>query len=761
LTLTETGPETCIFRIIFSDPTPETLEANIYLPVSPTAEVADSLQYYYGEREPLPDDPILTESEDDPSSLIFTGTFADVESCVAIDCTTFIGLTDEPDTFSANVSFWLDEVTTMVVRTTFAETAGESKLFVATLEAPENRSDEDEGQVEWTAAVDPGERSDIGSWHPFATRVRSVPYDPDLIVNIGEAEFELDHADPEGYLYTLSASKVIAGVFQVGNQRYIVYYDLKTQEVEKKTQSPDAAMELKTKAGKKEVFIVSSRLESIKGCRAYVLNDFSQQKDPHKPGRLFIDTTEAWDGKRLNPNQYDKQRVKITVTLSLPPDTTYAQLDNVYRVRWLVFDPDDPCQSKDIDKNGAVGGDNTGNPHEGAGHWFMPAGHEIVWRGQVDIDEQKNEKKKYVLLEHAETKISRVNNQYVSTVYFYFSDDGGDNYRIKVLLTVPTRKGRQAVCSDRSGELVVWRKRWVTVYAMARSDDVQCVLPGATTTSENTPVVTAGPNGKLNTTAKGDDIVDQEGKHILAGPNKKCDTDVGHYYPEYHTIFERLTLEQRLARFSAHVNYAFAGLAVLGKTLAISPIGPSRVRSTFIDVVCVNAQGAPARTLYCSYRQELKGVEMSKYALVHTNYHDRAGRPALDHPDATYQVIGVSSVAGSIRGCSVYDPHAFIDMQDLGLLGSTLVQVINHELGHMLFPENVDIHYHDPRSTWRVRCVGSVKFGEVPKDNYWCPLHRRILRENCTRSWPRHDVSDPNPNEETRDSDKQADKQGG
>ena len=351
-------------------------------------------------------------------------------------------------------------------------------MFVATLEAPENKSDDDEDEGEWAAALHPGERGPIGSWHPFATRVRSVPYDPDLIVKIGEAEFELDHADAEGYLYTLSASKVIAGVFQVGNQRYIVYYDLKTQEVEKKTQPPDAAMEPETKAGKKEVFIVSSHLESkaIKGYRAYVLNDFSQQEDPHKPGRLFIDTTEAWDGGRLDRDHYDKQRDKIKVTLSLPPDTTDAQLDRVYRVRWQVYDPDDPCQSKDIDKNGAVGGDNTGNPHEGAGHWFMPAGHEIVWRGQLDVDEQKNNKKKYVLLEQAETKISSVNNQYVSTVHFYFSDDGGDNYLIKVLLTVPTRKGRQAVCSDRSGELVVWRKRWVTVYAMARSESrMRCV----------------------------------------------------------------------------------------------------------------------------------------------------------------------------------------------------------------------------------------------------------------------------------------------
>jgi len=35
------------------------------------------------------------------------------------------------------------------------------------------------------------------------------------------------------------------------------------------------------------------------------------------PARMFIDTTEGWDGDKLQPADYDKQRVRVKVHVDL------------------------------------------------------------------------------------------------------------------------------------------------------------------------------------------------------------------------------------------------------------------------------------------------------------------------------------------------------------------------------------------------------------------------------------------------------------
>ncbi|HRR80728.1 MAG TPA: protein-arginine deiminase family protein [Planctomycetota bacterium] len=156
LTLTETGPETRLFRLRFPDPSPGTLKANIYLPVSPTPEAADVLQYYYGLRSPLPDDPILAESPDAPAGLIFRGTFQGVNTTVAIDPATFPSPTGNVDSFQATATLALDETAVMTLSATFSETAAQSCIFSAAYQG-------DTGGM-------PGQPNALARWVPSEVR---------------------------------------------------------------------------------------------------------------------------------------------------------------------------------------------------------------------------------------------------------------------------------------------------------------------------------------------------------------------------------------------------------------------------------------------------------------------------------------------------------------------------------------------------------------------------------------------------------------
>ena len=53
-----------------------------------------------------------------------------------------------------------------------------------------------------------------------------------------------------------------------------------------------------------------------------------------------------------------------------------------------------------------------------------------------------------------------------SSIFFYFSDDAGDNFTIEPRLHRRNAWGLTPLASDTSGTLTVWRKRWVDVYAM-------------------------------------------------------------------------------------------------------------------------------------------------------------------------------------------------------------------------------------------------------------------------------------------------------
>lgn len=286
--------------------------------------------------------------------------------------------------------------------------------------------------------------------------------------------------------------------------------------------------------------------------RKTTVGDFAQEPDPDQAMRLFIDTKENWGGGALNGAHYDEQRVKITVRIE-PDDTDITDL----YVRWEIYDPDDPATHADIDAN-ANGGDNTGNAHEGAGFWYTKADHDYYKPG---ADNPKNTPAvdQTTVIGEARTKITKVDGKNLSTIFFNFSDDGGDNYQVKAILV--DNEGTDSLGDDtdldddQSATLTVWRKRFVHVYGMdSNTDDVQVIVPGngkanadAVTTGADgicdtakagddveliafgkgkpgEVCVAAGPDGTLDSTAAGDDVV--VGATITTGPDGICQTVV-------------------------------------------------------------------------------------------------------------------------------------------------------------------------------------------------------------------------------------------
>lgn len=201
-----------------------------------------------------------------------------------------------------------------------------------------------------------------------------------------------------------------------------------------------------------------ARLFSVLNLRVPEVGDFASEYDPHGDGRVFLDTTEEWDGGDLVPAQFDKQRV----TLSAAVDLEDLPVERC-RVRWILYDPDDPSSHPAIDAE-PTGGDNTGTAHEGADHWFTTAYHAVTGRGgtapavpaAVGIPK-----------EVADTEVElEEGDGACSTVTLNLSDDGGDNYRVRAVLVVDG----QPLGGDLGGTWTMWRKRTLCVDAMEKLD---------------------------------------------------------------------------------------------------------------------------------------------------------------------------------------------------------------------------------------------------------------------------------------------------
>jgi hypothetical protein len=404
-------------------------------------------------------------------------------------------------------------------------------------------------------------------------------------------------------------------------------------------------------------------LTEIKGMRKKTVGDFSQEPDAHAPGRLFIDTTETWLGGALN--SHDRQRVKITVVVVKPSS---IPLEN-FRIRWEVRDPDDLATDNEIDADGR-GGDNTGRAHEWANYWFTQADHPIGDQNNPgdlppgnpgDPDPVVDEN---TVIGTAKTELAVDGVGTISsTVFFNFSDDGGDNFVIKAILV----KNGVDLYEDQSKRLTVWRKRNVTVFAMDQD------------------ATTGGAN----------------------------------WYPG-------------------------ADLAAIQATLNTGYANADANKNTYIDIVASNATDPDNKTQHCRYDPELTHDEIAPYWRNDTAAHTGLGND--EHPDDSYQLLGVKKFGSSWFGFSLMPHFAVAMTQSAGELATS----INHELGHCIVRDAVDIHLGAPHSVLE-DCVG--KQGPAHPAT-WCPACVMLIRKNVTRSFAKHDAPDVESDvESARDSD--------
>jgi len=139
VTMSETGHATNLFRGILNLQIGQvTSVQNIHFPTQPAPQVADSVRYYLGEREPDEEDPVLAENEGEEDSLVFRGTALGLPTTITV--TEFTGLTENTDSLTAEVTYNAGEGTTWTSSTPFTETGATTNLFRAAdpLQMPAN-----------------------------------------------------------------------------------------------------------------------------------------------------------------------------------------------------------------------------------------------------------------------------------------------------------------------------------------------------------------------------------------------------------------------------------------------------------------------------------------------------------------------------------------------------------------------------------------------------------------------------------------------
>lgn len=106
--------------------------ANIYFDQLPAPDVADAIQYYYGDRLPTAADPTLAEATGEEASFVFAGAVEDVATTIAV--TGLAALTPEADVFGATIVHTWPLGSTMRFAATFTETGPETGLFRAVVD---------------------------------------------------------------------------------------------------------------------------------------------------------------------------------------------------------------------------------------------------------------------------------------------------------------------------------------------------------------------------------------------------------------------------------------------------------------------------------------------------------------------------------------------------------------------------------------------------------------------------------------------------
>lgn len=432
--------------------------------------------------------------------------------------------------------------------------------------------------------------------------------------------------------------------------------------------------------------VLSMNLASIKGLRKKEVGNFDQETDPHADGRLFIDTQETWDGGVLVKEQYDKQRVLIKVVVN--PST--INLDN-FSIRWELRDPDDPADHDDLDEDGS-GGDNTGTVHEGASNWFSRADHDINNVIKRDGEDENT------IIGEAVTKLTKIDDEVISTVFFNFTDDGGDNFKIKAVLV----RNDEDFSFDESGIVTTWRKRFLKVYAMSKPNDdfymdgrglgtepgplARCIDPGENNWSDT--LVLGGDDGRFN-------------EFVHAGENG---------------IVETVTN-------SGGNNFDPKATQALFR-IAYASSDPNS--NAYLDFVVTNG------AFNLPYVAQLASEDVPAYMHEHTDY--------KTHPDASYSLLGISEFKKPKLGNADFSPHCTVGS---GISIKTYpdgLDVVNvHEVGHLL------IGYYEGPEDFHTQHTDGQKcaFSQVERDHPdICPRHINMIRDRISRSFkdePEHD----------------------
>jgi hypothetical protein len=178
-----------------------TATANVYLPDNPSPTVADSLKFFYGLRDPLPDDPVFTERTGEENSLVFHKIVDGVQGTVSLS--NFAGLTSGVDSLTANVTYSYADGYVAQFNATFLETGPATNLFRAVFSVGGGGA----GQPQTTFAVG-GIRiraQGPGSYTPTTIRLRGLQKPADQYVVKLEGTY-LDLAEAQGWYYLLGDS---------------------------------------------------------------------------------------------------------------------------------------------------------------------------------------------------------------------------------------------------------------------------------------------------------------------------------------------------------------------------------------------------------------------------------------------------------------------------------------------------------------------------------------------------------------------------
>lgn len=412
------------------------------------------------------------------------------------------------------------------------------------------------------------------------------------------------------------------------------------------------------------------------GTRKFGVGDFSSQANLHQATRVFLDTDQ--NGTILATP--DVQRVKLEVSICLNNN-----MPDQYKVKWELYDPDDPAtDTYHLDPNGAAGRDNRDqipSQADNASHWFMQADHAIS--GQYDLGTQNTGNENTVIGRAYTTLTAQENwivNDYRSTVYLHYGDEGGDNYKVRAVLV----KGETEIASDMSATITVWRQRTLNVYAMAKQGQS------------------------------------------------------GNYYPSNDSTFNSLKAAFRIAYANQNPTYTIAEPGDGTPANADSANHWAYLDFVFVEKTLNLPYQSPIKTepdlewsVYLMNNVHNSGASHSN------NEYDVIGVNRL-------MVKNEMNTYDDVWGYAGNEPHAGVAVGHINEQGppSIIVPSINrssvHELGHIIIYEpeiGFGIHEHTGPLSGNTCPYNWLVYGS---DLLICTKHIQTIRDTVSRSFPQH-----------------------